>query len=178
MKRSSKAKLILMAQSTTIALSSMALTGCEEAVNAHVFKDVQQCSAFYSQSFCQDEMNKAKANHNQHAPKYLNKKDCEEDFGEKQCESRGGSGSFFYVPYMQGYMTSSYAGQPSQLQTQPLYKAKDDPSAYRMANNEVVSRSTGQTRVYPSSTLFPKAGTTVTRGGFGSTAAAKMSSGG
>ena len=177
MKRSSKAKLVLMAQTATIALSTVALTGCEEAVNVSVFKDVQQCSAFYSAAYCQEEMNKAKANHNLHAPKYLNQKDCEADFGEKQCESRSNSGSFVYMPYMQGYMTSSYAGQPSQLQSQPLYKAKDDPSAYRMANNEVVSRSTGQAKVFPSSTLFPKSGT-VTRGGFGSTAAAKMSAGG
>lgn len=177
MKRSSKAKLILMAKTTTIGLTALALTGCEEPVNTHVFKDVQQCSSFYSESFCKEEINKAKANHNLHAPKYTSKKDCEEDFGAKQCESRSGSGSFVYVPYMQGYMTSSYAGQSSAVQSQPLYKSKDDPSAFRMANNEVVSRSTGQTKVYPSSTLFPKSGT-VTRGGFGSTAAAKASMGG
>lgn len=163
MKRSTKVVLVLMASG---------LAGCEEPVYPVVSENVGQCAAYYNKEKCLKDFADATALHKQVAPRYTKPEDCAEDFGAGNCEATAGSsGGFVYMPYMSGYMSSATnpSNTSSFVQSQPLYRSKDDPSGFRTATNELVSNKTGHTKVYPSSVPVSPAGI-VNRGGFGATA--------
>lgn len=195
MKRSKKAALVLMAPVTTFLLA-----GCgEEPEQAMVFTDASECSAaaLNSAEQCEVDYAAAQALHPQVAPKYLNKDECEADFGAEQCETapqKTTSGGSVFMPMMMGYMmgqmlnrggaggnfqqpTTASAGAPAKVPTQPLYKSRDDFGTFRTATNAPVARGTGAVLVKPSQ-VKPQYGQVVRRGGFGQQAAARSSFGG
>ena len=197
MKRSKKAALILMVPATTLMLA-----GCgEEPTQAVVFSNPEECASYMTQASveqCMADFKAAQALHPQVAPKYVNKTECEADFGSGNCETapqQHASGSFF-MPMMMGYMAgqmfnrggaNAAAGQPQQaaaagaarngVQPQPLYKSGDDRGTFRTATNTPVARQPGATTVRPSQ-VQPRAAQVARRGGFGAQAAARKSYGG
>lgn len=195
MKRSRKAALVLMAPVTTFLLA-----GCgEEPEQAMVFTDASECSASALNSIeqCEADYAAAQALHPQVAPKYLDKAECENDFGSEQCEKapqQASAGGGMFMPMMMGYMmgqmlnrggaggnlqqpNAASAGAPSKVPTQPLYKSRDDFGTFRTATNAPVARGTGAVLVKPSQ-VKPQVGQVVRRGGFGQQAAARSSFGG
>lgn len=190
MKRSKKVALILMAPAVPLLLA-----GCgEEPTQGVVFSSAEECSSLVSTAAadqCLADFQTAQALHPQVAPKYVDKAACEADFGPGQCETapeRHASGSFF-MPLMMGYLAGQMlnrqggAGQApldtkrNGVQSQPLYKSRDDRGTFRTASNTPVARQTGPVTVRPSQ-VQPRASTVAQRGGFGSQAASRQTMGG
>jgi uncharacterized protein YgiB involved in biofilm formation len=203
MKRSKKAVLMLMVPATTLLLASCG----EEPEQAVVYSDPSECAASGQSSLqqCEADFAAAQKLHPQVAPKYLNKEECEADFGAGHCETapqQTTSGSSVFMPMMMGYLAGQMMGrggmgaqgfQPpangntngnpgaqagkSTIQTQPLYKSRDDRNTFRTATNNAVAQGVGPTAIKPSQ-VKPQVGQLVNRGGFGRQAAARSSFGG
>ena len=193
MKRSKKAALVLM-----VPVATLLLAGCgEESEQAMVFSDPSECSAagLNDTTQCNADYAVAQAMHPQVAPKYLNKAECEVDFGEGKCETapqQTSSGGSVFMPMMMGYMMGQMfnrggaagaaqqpaaAGAASKVATQPLYKSRDDRGTFRTATNKPVAGGIGPISLKPSQ-VKPQVGQVVKRGGFGQQAATRNSFGG
>ena len=171
MKRSKSIALVMMGA------GAIALTACEEAqVDANVFRDVEQCvdQPGASRAACEESFNIAAGQHAAVAPKYVDKTDCEADFGAEQCEAapyQTQSGGSVFMPLMMGYMMGSMLGGGRGFGAQPLYRSADSPGTFRTADNKSVGTTTGATKVARSATARPTAKTsTMSRGGFGARA--------
>ncbi len=173
-KRSRKAALVLMVPATGFFLASCS---SEEPVTTAVYKDAEECAAFYNPpESCKAEFAKAEALHQQVAPKYQTQAECEADFGTGNCpqpqQQQASSGGFF-MPMMMGFLAGQMLNKSSSAKqyvpTQPLYKSKDDLSTFRTANNQPVARQTGPATVMPSR-MQVAPGKIVQRGGFGAQA--------
>ena len=204
MKRSKKAALVLMVPAATLMLASCG----EEREQAVVFSNPTECaqSALVSSEQCQADFAAAQALHPQVAPKYLNKQECEVDFGVDNCETapqQTSSGGSVFMPMMMGFLAgqmmgggqaapqnlqqssqgSGYAGggafgagSRSNIPSQPLYKSRDDRATFRTATNKPVAGGIGPITLKPSQ-VQPQLGQVVRRGGFGQQAAMRASSG-
>ena len=171
MKRSRSIALVMMGA------GSIVLTACDEPqVDANVFRDVEQCidQPGASRAACEEAYGVAAAQHAAVAPKYVDKADCEADFGAGQCETapyRTQEGGSVFMPLMMGYMMGRMLGGGRLFGAQPLYRSADAPGTFRTADNKSVGTATGATKVAQSATARPTAKTsTVTRGGFGARA--------
>jgi hypothetical protein len=202
MKRSKKAVLILMVPAVNILLS-----GCgEKSEQALVYSDPSECAAsgLSTPEQCAADFAAAQKLHPQVAPKYLNKSECEVDFGPGNCETapqEPTSSSSVFMPMMMGYLAGNvmsrlnmgsqrlqqpagaFAGSPeeneghSKVQTQPLYKSRDDRSTFRTATNAPVAKGIGPISIKPSQ-VKPQVGQLVRRNIFGQQAATRSSFGG
>jgi uncharacterized protein YgiB involved in biofilm formation len=191
MKRSKKAALVLM-----VPVATLLLAGCgEEREQAMVFSDPSECSAagLNDTTQCNADYAAAQALHPQVAPKYLNKEECETDFGAGQCETapqQNAQGGSVFMPMMMGFLAGQMmnrggsnlqqpaaAGAGSKVPTQPLYKSRDDRGTFRTATNTPVAKGIGPITLKPSQ-VKPQVGQVVRRGGFGQQAAARNSFGG
>lgn len=192
LKRSKKAALVLM-----VPVATLLLAGCgEESQQAMVFSDPSECSAagLNDTAQCNADYAAAQALHPQVAPKYLNKQECEVDFGAGNCETapqQTTSGGSVFMPMMMGYLAGQMMNrggsnfqQPagagaggSTVPTQPLYKSRDDRGTFRTATNTPVAKTIGPITLKPSQ-VKPQVGQVVRRGGFGQQAAARNSFGG
>ncbi|WOX06268.1 DUF1190 domain-containing protein [Microbulbifer pacificus] len=197
MKRSKKAALVL-----TVPVATLLIAGCEKEVQGMVYSNPDECSAggWNSTEQCEADFAAAKALHPQVAPKYVNKQECEADFGEGKCETapqQTASGGSFFMPMMMGYLAGQMmnrggantqqpgganmqqptaAGAGSSVPTQPLYKSRDDRNTFRTATNRPVAKGVGPVSFKPSQ-VQPQAGRLVRRGGFGQQAATRSSFG-
>lgn len=193
MKRSKKAALVLM-----VPVATLILAGCgENREQAMVFSDPSECSAaaLNTAAQCEADFAAAKAMHPQVAPKYLNKEECEADFGAGQCETapqQTTSGGSVFMPMMMGFLAGQMMNrgganlqQPAaagaaggtKVPTQPLYKSRDDRATFRTATNKPVAGGIGPITLKPSQ-VQPQMGQVVRRGGFGQQAATRNSFGG
>ena len=203
MKRSKKAALVLM-----VPVATLMFAGCgENREQAMVFTDPSECSAaaLNSAAQCEADYAAAQALHPQVAPKYLNKAECEVDFGAGNCETapqQTTSGGSVFMPMMMGYLAGQMmnrgganlqqprndnenttgggggaAAGARNVATQPLYKSRDDRSTFRTATNKPVAGGIGPITLKPSQ-VKPQVGQVVRRGGFGAQAAARNSFGG
>ncbi len=186
-KRSKKAALILMVPATTLLFA-----GCgENREQALVYSSPSECAeaGFNTPEQCRADFANAQALHPQVAPKYLNKEECETDFGPGQCETapqQTAQGGSVFMPMMMGFLAGQMMGnnasnlqQPagSKVPTQPLYKSRDDRGTFRTATNAPVAKTIGPITLKPSQ-VQPQVGQVVRRGGFGAQAAARNSFGG
>jgi uncharacterized protein YgiB involved in biofilm formation len=165
-KMSSKAPTLVLNTLTATAMSitAMGLAGCgpdPDAIGLKVYDSPEACARDGGQlEKCQKDDASARALHTKLAPKYDDKKDCEEDWGASRCEKtpvlpqpaappvtggsvgHGGGGSFVYVspysysPYYAGYASGhspsgSYIASP-----QPVYRAANG-SAFTSAGTHV-----------------------------------------
>lgn len=203
MKRSKKAALVL-----TVPVATLLIAGCEKEVQGMVYSSPEECGAGgWNTEQCEAEYAKAKALHPQVAPKYVNKEECEADFGDGKCETapqQTASGHSFFMPMMMGYLAgqmmnrggasfqqpgaattganTAAAGNKTTaagagVPTQPLYKSRDDRGTYRTAHNAPVAKGVGPVSLKPSQ-VQPQAGKLVRRGGFGQQAASRSTYGG
>ena len=188
MKRSKKAALVLMAPAATFLVA-----GCSTKDPALVYGSLQECisAGINSEEQCRLDYGKAEELHPEVAPKYVNRAECEADFGEGKCEeapntstNASHSGGFF-MPMMMGFLAGQMlngakggGAQASGLApenkhvSQPLYRGRNE-SDFRTANNRSVGPSSyfhGAKNLSPSS-LTPKSGKLVRRGGFGQVSA-------
>lgn len=188
MKRSKKAALVLMVPAATLLLASCG----EQREQAVVFSNPTECaqSALVSSAQCEADYAAAQALHPQVAPKYVNKQECEVDFGAGNCETapqQTSSGGSVFMPMMMGFLAGQMMGganaqnlqgaaNRSNIPSQPLYKSRDDRATFRTATNKPVAGGIGPITLKPSQ-VQPQLGQVVRRGGFGQQAAMRASGG-
>lgn len=167
MKRSKTLTIALMGA------TALALTACDDPQEAAVFESVEQCTRQdgFDRETCESTFREAQAAHVSVSPKYTDAADCEADFGEGQCQTapmRTTSGGSVFMPMMMGYMIGNMMAGGSRVATQPLYRAGNDASAFRTADNQKVATRTGLNTVPAAAAKAPSVKTaTVARGGFG-----------
>jgi uncharacterized protein YgiB involved in biofilm formation len=178
MKRSKSIGLI------TMGVSIIALTACDEPkVDALVFDNLQQCLADkdLSREQCESNYAAAKSQHADVAPKYASREACEAEFGAEKCEAapqRAEGGGSIFMPLMMGYMMGSMMSRGS-VAPQPLYRSAGDSKTYRTADNQKVGTTTGRTQIAQAAARAPAMKTsTMSRGGFGSSARTVGTAGG
>ncbi len=175
MKRSRYVALLAMGA------SALALTACGESETpAGVYTDVNQCMTDkqFTEAECSKAFADAKKEHEDVAPKYASKEDCEADFGAGRCETsnttRTSTGTSTFMPIIAGYMLGrALGGNPAF--SQPLYKPHGDNN-FRTGDNRAVGAKTGVQNVPHSATASTAKTTTTTRGGFGANAGTYSSS--
>lgn len=191
-KRSGKVALVAMGMS----VSALALTGCEEKIDAFQFASVEGCivSGEFSEAECNERFSTAQTEHARVAPRYQSLADCEAEHGATACAPRdralaavdqstgatssqtpgqppteqqaSSGGSGLWMPLMIGWMMGRSLGGP--VATQPLYGSSKSGMA-RTASGANVDAKSGRTSVAKSSAARPSAGRVVSRGGFGRT---------
>ncbi len=159
---------------------ALTLGACGEAKEEVLaYKSVEECVAagVQDEATCRAEFDKAKARHEQVAPRHQTSSTCYTDFGYDRCYRRHTSTGSIWLPFMVGYMLAprGYAGS---MYAQPLYRPSGDPNRfYTSGGGRVGSVSAdGRARVAKSQTSQPRARTrTVARGGFGARATSSAS---
>lgn len=191
-KRSNRVAIAILGAAT------FALAGCrEEQIDAEAFPDMQSCSdasargGMFSIQDCQDAFAAAETLHVEAAPRYESQLVCEEQHGEGACgteaaATQGGSGSIF-LPLMAGYlMGSMLSNRAGMSASQPLYKTSDGKFT-NAARSSSFSTNKGSAKLAatqfarPTSTIGKppmSRAAAVSRGGFGSSATSRTSSGG
>lgn len=145
-----------------------------------IYKDVDDCvndnpeQALQCQTAYEDALREAERT----GPKYSNMGDCENEFGQNQCQVvRNESGSFF-MPFMAGYMLSNLLS-PNRYYSQPMYTSysRYSPLRYRWIGADGYDFGDVRRKKMRVSSKSLKAKPTVTRtikrGGFGSSVRAK-----
>ena len=163
------------------------LAGCssnEEEVR--IVGSVDECAQTTSltQEQCEVAYQQALTEAAQTGPRYSSMGNCEAEFGASRC---GSTGSFF-TPFMTGFLVSEIIdeiGDFRERRYNPVYTYNRPFSSYNnrvmLADGTVIgSKGRGKYTVPKSAVTqkMPKVTRTVSRGGFGSVAAAKSSWGG
>jgi len=180
-----------------LSLAGLALAGCsqEKEEKVQVYTDVDQCikDGVFTSNTCQTQFQQAQALDTATAPKFDNKKDCEDKTGVA-CTADGtvngqqnngtaatGHGSFiFYRPFMSGFMISQDTSKTSANhltdRSAPLYTATGSTPEFVTSHGDPVSSRTGEVEV-PETSLSraSKAGTAAGEGP-GDTAFSRSSS--
>ncbi len=169
-----------------MALSLMTACG-EPEEEASVFENIEQCVADgqMTQTECQQMYQQAKAQHQDVAPKFDSKADCEAEFGVGQCEPQGGASGetssqttvvhhhSSFMPIMAGIMIGNALSQP-------LYRPYSGGSygAFMTNRGMPVSTMVGRQRISRSIVTSRPTRTTTTlrRGGFGAMSRMSISS--
>ena len=153
-----------------VAVAAAGLVGCGPSTReAQVYQTVEECVADHPSysSQCRNAYNKALRASREQGRKYATMEDCEEDFGFDQCESRGS----LFNPLMAAFLFSPYYNRGYY----PLYTSTSYSSPYygtwTTNHGERYPKQAGSNKVV----LTKK---TISRGGFGSTTAAKSKWGG
>lgn len=165
MKKSRAIRLVLLGS------TSLTLAACSQAPpsDATFFSKVEDCIPVKGEAACREGLAKSEGSWDAEAPRFDQKEKCEAEFGEGNCEtrqSRGGTGGFF-MPMMMGYMMGNRFNSP-------VYRGPNN-SALVQTGGKMFNAGTfaGNGRTAP----FQRGRFTPVRGGLGSTAAGRTSSG-
>ncbi len=187
----------LAAVSLSMSLAACAPEAPPADTVAYTYKSVKECVAggVFTQNTCESFGKQARLDHLKTAPRFEDKKDCEDSYGAGSCETvayagntqTSGGGNSFFMPYMMGYMMGSNNNGGAGYST-PVYRSYG--GSYVTANGadlgsnafSRVAAKTG-TPTYsgnfsrPQAAGFQSHSSVVSRGGFGASGA-KMSMGG
>jgi len=189
MKRSKTIKLAFI---STVPILFSACSQQTPAVQDKAYSSVADCTAAgqFTQDECTAQYNNAMAQHLQTAPRFNSIDSCAQQYGYDQCQPhRDSSGQSFFLPALAGYMVGRALSQQNDYRrddprygyaggsygaysSQPLYKTRDDRTTWRTAGNEPVPAAN-----IPAAKPMTTA-ETLSRGGFGSSSAARSSWGG
>lgn len=183
MKKSRSIRLVLLGGATMM----LAACGEDDQVpkDAKFFSDVKDCAAIYSEATCLDAKTQSEKDYLAQAPRFSRKEECEKEFGAGNCEtpqatstaSSGGTG--FFMPMMMGYMLGNMMGGNNNRFNAPVYRGVDN-SAVMPRNGKFLNVGSFAGAGAGSATGFRPAAqvASVSRSGFGSTAASYRSSSG
>lgn len=134
------------------------------------YQSVEACIAagVQDEPTCRAEFGKAKAVHEEVAPRYQTSSNCYADYGRDRCY-RSSTGSY-WLPFMAGYMLAP-RGSAAGIFSQPLYRPSRAPDRFYTSGGVSTGSvsSSGRAQVAKSQTVRPRVRTrTVARGGFGS----------
>ena len=165
MKRST---IYVMAGVGVVAIA-LAFSG-ESEEEVLTYASVEACIAAGVQddATCRAEFNKAKALHENVAPRYQTASTCYGEFGYDRCYRQRTSTGSFWLPFMVGYMLAPRGS--SAIYSQPLYRPSRNPNQFYTSGGVGVGNVSrdGRAQVAKSQVSQPRARTrTVARGGFG-----------
>lgn len=171
----------------TIAAASLAVVACEAPVPEPLplpktpiqFASPTECiAAGYQMTACEDAYKAALSKHQAEAPQYLQKQQCEEEWGPGNCRETGAaSGNSSFMPFLTGYLLSSalnsntggyynYGGYYGS----PIYRSRSGPVQLAPGGSTIGTGSSVQkVATAPVAAPKPKNVNTrsVSRGGFG-----------
>lgn len=177
MKRSTNLKLSLMA-----ATLSVPLLACDSGEpTGQVLASPDQCAAQKEVSVeeCNAAYQKAQLDHQQVAPRFQDQAQCNEQFGNCT-QAHDERGQVSWIPPMAGFLIGyalGNAGGRSVMGAAPLYRDYRDGGYYK-PNGDLAGRNTGTVTGKAGLPPPPSRAITVSRSGFGSSAAARSSFGG
>ena len=167
MKNSRSVQLVLLGS------ASAALAACDQGgelpTTAQFYPTVNECIADHGAPACEDAKAAADRTQTAEAPRFNQQQACEQEYGVGNCETRqAGSGSFF-MPMMMGYMMGNMMN--GGRYAQPVYRGPNNtavmPAGGRLLNvGRFDNLGAGRAAFRPAPQI-----TTVSRGGFGGTAA-------
>ncbi|WP_031372563.1 MULTISPECIES: DUF1190 domain-containing protein [Lysobacter] len=181
-KRSRNLKLVLMA-----AAVPALLTGCEDEPSGKVLTSLEECKVQteIAPAECEAAYYKALVEHEKLAPRFESERECNEQFGA--CQSAPANptgGSHSYMPSMSGFLIGYALSQAMQPRgyygiggVSPLYRDYRS-GGYLRPGGERVSSNSGTVYGKYGNTALPTRAVTVSRSGFGSSAAARGGFGG
>lgn len=185
-KRSRQLRLVLMA-----AAVPAALTGCEDEPSGKILTAREECAVQteISVAECQAAYEKALADHAKLAPRFESERECNDQFGACQPVppqyANGNQNSF--MPPMAGFLIGYAVSQAMNSGgggyyygvrgVSPLYRDYRG-GGYLRPGGEYVGKSSGMVRGKYGDTALPTRAMTVSRAGFGSSAAARGGFGG
>jgi uncharacterized protein YgiB involved in biofilm formation len=175
LKRSRNLKLVLMAATVPVVLAA-----CESEPTGAVVQSVEQCSqtAGISVEQCQQAYDRAVAGHAVAAPRFESQADCNAEF--QDCTPVQEQGRTVYTPpmsgFLVGYLVGSALSGPRQVGAAgPLYR--NQRGEYLNTRADRVARAPGPVTGRKGAVPPPTRAITVSRQGFGSTAAARSAFG-
>jgi len=177
-------------------VASVAVTGCSNDVQeAEVYRSIEDCNLGNpgQEEACQMAFENSEKEAERTAPKYNLRRDCEDEFGYDRCRRQSSSGVF--MPMMAGFMlgrmtggsptrcgmVTPYSYRYDYCRSSPVFTSYSRRSPYYGNWISADGRDYGSrynSSVRASSKSFDKKPTvtkTISRGGFGSKAAAKSS---
>lgn len=169
-----------------VAMAAATLAGCSSREEVKIVSSVEDCQKVteYTLEQCEIAYKKAVEEAARTGPRFTSQAECEADFGREQCSPhRTRNGSSVFMPAMAGFMVGqmmSRSYNPYQTYN-PVFGYSGSNYTYRnrlmTADGSVVGRTGNKTATVSKNNLKqkPAATRTVSRGGFGSTAAAKSS---
>jgi uncharacterized protein YgiB involved in biofilm formation len=190
-----------MLKPLALAITGAMLSGCGSPLEeANAFTSVLDCEARLPEQadLCQYSYQEALREAERTAPKYATRADCEFEFGAEQCveqpapvgqarpEGQGGegpqaAGGSWFMPAMAGFLMGRMMGAAGQQRqpVAPLYSSQNPRSPahnrWVTADGQTVGNR-AQSRVGVNRDVFqpkPTVNRTISRGGFGATAAAR-----
>lgn len=168
-KRSGRVALIAMG----VSVSALALTGCEEQVDALQYSSVESCivGAELSEADCKAGFAAAQKDHARVAPKYQSRTDCEAEHGAAACQqpasqTQASTGGGLWMPLMAGYMMGRLMS--GGVAPQPLYRSSS-PGKVRTASGASFTSKSGPVSVPKAAAARPATGKVMSRSGFGRT---------
>ena len=166
MKRST---IFVMAIFGVIALALVFSGESEEEVLTYASVEACISAGVQDDATCRTEFNKAKALHENVAPRYQTASTCQDEFGYDRCYRQRTSTGSLWLPFMVGYMLAP-RGTSAAIYSQPLYRSRNDPRQFYTSGGVGVGNVSrdGRAQVAKSQVSQPRARTrTVARGGFG-----------
>lgn len=173
------------------AIAGASLAGCgQDTEQVHFVSSPEECAANTALSLaqCQSAYQKALAEAQQTAPRYGRLEDCVADFGLDACrEYQTPSAGHYFMPFMAGWVVSEIIDEVGDAYERRAYRPVFQ---YRKRDgSRALVTATGARLTYggygayraPSKAITkqaPKVTRTISRGGFGSKAAAKSHWGG
>lgn len=153
------------------------MAGCSNTQEAVVVKSVADCTAStdLTEEQCETAYQQALTESEKTAPQYSQQEACEAEFGASQCRQ---SSSGFFIPFMAGWMVSN-ALDFNRHRYNPVYHYRGSGQyrdRFMTSNGSVLGRVGDQNYRVNRDALtkpMPAVTRTVSRGGFGSQAAAK-----
>ncbi|MBC7138093.1 MAG: DUF1190 domain-containing protein [Defluviimonas sp.] len=184
---------------TILGAAAFALAGCrEETVDAAAFPDLAACKSAAAQGGefsaldCEIAFREAQTLHAEAAPRYDSQQVCEEQHGEGNCgteaQATGSGGGSIFMPLIAGYLIGNMLGgaRAGAAPAQPLYRTRDGRFT-NAAGTAAYASNSGRGQLSASQFTRPAAtagkppmtrATPASRGGFGTSAASRPTSGG
>ena len=165
-------KRLITFKMAMLGAGALTLSACGESKEEVLtYKSVEACIAagVQDESICRAEFDKAKAVHEEVAPRYQSSSTCYGDFGYDRCYRRQTSTGSIWLPFMVGYMLAP-RGSSAAIYSQPLYRPSRNPNQFYTSGGVGVGNVSrdGRAQVAKSQVSQPRARTrTVARGGFG-----------
>jgi uncharacterized protein YgiB involved in biofilm formation len=161
------------AQVGIVPLALLGLAGCDKPamigdpivymhVDATVYEDAASCEngGVFTKSYCDSAFDEAKRMHEQTAPKFKDKEECEDSTGvactsaaPAEGESTGPSPVFWYRPYMYGFVTSQWNESLNNhnlmvTSTAPVYRVSGEDELVTSHGDDTGLKGPGATRMY------------------------------
>jgi len=185
LERMRKATALIKLKPIVLSIAAFSLVGCSDTRKADIYSSVAHCKNKNPSSgtLCEKAYEKALTKSVQSGPKYRSRNDCASDFGSRNCVPyKASNGANLFMPAVAAFALSQSL-KNNGYQSSPLYTSHYYGSGSYNRWTTVDGRS--YQKRYGSMTVAgdtfkpkPKVVRTMSRGGFGSTVAAKSNWGG